>query len=289
MVLDYRERKPVTKNKPKRQPVGIFGLVILVAVLISYALGVASGWFAHRYRASRQAAAQAAAAAIGAPDNPAAATDPRLGTAPLTKGGEVPLTFYETLPKGQGGMVIGSGMNPRHPEQPPAAPPVKPAPPAAPPVSPSAPQAAQKPAAPPSSLSPQSAPEKAVVPQPKASAPSAKAPAPAIKAPVPAVKAPVPAVKAPVTPVKQDAAATKPAATADAKRYAVQVASYRERKEAETIRGRLVALGQEAYIVEVRVPEKGVWYRVNAGKHLRKQEAQALATKLGSGAVPIPE
>jgi len=275
MVLDYRERKPVTKNKPKRQPVGIFGLVILVAVLISYALGVASGWFAHRYRANRQAAAQAAAAAIGAPDNPAAATDPRLGTAPLTKGGEVPLTFYETLPKGQGGVVIGSGINPRHPEQPPAAPPVKPVPPAAPPVSPSAPQAAQKPAAPPAPPAPQAAPEKAAAPQPKASAPSAKAP--------------VPAVKAPVTPVKQDAAATKPAATVDTKRYAVQVASYRERKEAETIRGRLVALGQEAYIVEVRVPEKGVWYRVNAGRHLRKQEAQALATKLGSGAVPIPE
>ncbi|MSM38886.1 MAG: SPOR domain-containing protein [Geobacter sp.] len=275
MVLDYRERKPVTKNKPKRQPVGIFGLVILVAVLISYVLGVASGWFAHSYRASRQAAAQAAAAAIGAPDKPAAATDPRLGTAPLTKGGEVPLTFYETLPKGQGGVVIGSGINPRHPEQPPAAPPVKPAPQASPPASSSAPQAAQKPAAPPSSPAQQSAPEKVVVPQPKASAPAAKAPAPA--------------VKAPAMPVKQETAATKPASTGDTKRYAVQVASYRERKEAETIRGRLAAMGQEAYIVEVRVPEKGVWYRVNAGKHLRKQEAQALATKLGSGAVPIPE
>ncbi|MBI5657580.1 MAG: SPOR domain-containing protein [Geobacter sp.] len=279
MVLDYRERKPVTKNKPKRQPVGIFGLVILVAVLVSYALGVASGWFAHRYRASQQAAAQAAAAAIGAPDKPAAATDPRLGTAPPTKGGEVPLTFYETLPKGQGGVVIGSGINPRHPEQPPA-PAVKPAPPTVPPASTSAPQAAQKPAAPPAPPTPQPA-DKAA-PQSKPSAPVAKVPAPA-------TKAPVPAAKAPATPVKQDTAATKPASTGDTKRYAVQVASYRERKEAETIRGRLAAMGQEAYIVEVRVPEKGVWYRVNAGKHLRKQEAQELATKLGSGAVPIPE
>lgn len=268
MVLDYRERKPVTKNKPKRQPVGIFGLVILAAVLVSYALGVASGWFAHRYRANQQAAAQAAAAAVGAPDKAAVPTDPRLGTAPLTKGGEVPLTFYETLPKGQSGVVIGSGINPKHPEQPPA-PAAKPAAPA----SASAPQAVQKPAAPPAPPTPQAA-DKAAAPQSKPSAPAAKAAAPS--------------AKAPATPVKQDTAATKPS-TGDTKRYAVQVASYRERKEAETIRGRLAAMGQEAYIVEVRVPGKGVWYRVNAGKHLRKQEAQELATKLGSGAVPIPE
>lgn len=40
MVLDYRERKTVSKNRPKSKPIGLLACAFLLVALISFALGV---------------------------------------------------------------------------------------------------------------------------------------------------------------------------------------------------------------------------------------------------------
>jgi len=69
----------------------------------------------------------------------------------------------------------------------------------------------------------------------------------------------------------------------------VQVASYKERKEAEAVRDRMAARGMQAYIVESHLPDKGVWYRVRIGRGLEQTAANELAAKAGKGAMIIPE
>jgi cell division septation protein DedD len=71
--------------------------------------------------------------------------------------------------------------------------------------------------------------------------------------------------------------------------FIVQVASSKERKDADEIINRLTAKGIAAYVAESKVEGKGTWYRVRVGRHLSRQEADALATKLGKGALVIPE
>ena len=260
MVLDYREKRPVTKNKPRRQSIGTFALVILVTAVVAYGLGMVSGWFAHSYRMSKMAPKQPdpAALTIGAPTTPSDVKSSPAAAAP--QGQETPpLTFYETLPKGGKG-VIGSGINPKRADQPTAPPPAQPAsaPPAPPAVAPK-----PIPAAPPTATKAATPPE-----QPKAQ----PKPAP---------------VKAPVAPAHQEPQKKK--GEESAKKFTVQVASYRDRKEAETIRERLAAIGHSAYIMEIKMPGKGVWFRVCTGRHLRQQDAHDLAAKIGAGALAIPE
>ena len=69
----------------------------------------------------------------------------------------------------------------------------------------------------------------------------------------------------------------------------MQVASHKDRKEAEAVRDRLVARGMAAYIVESHLQDKGVWYRVRVGRGLEKSAANELAAKAGKGAMAIPE
>jgi cell division septation protein DedD len=143
MVLDYSERKPVSKNRPRKQPVGMFVLVLLGAVSISYVLGLTTGWFLFKSR-GKTGPGQVSAVAAGQAGAGATAVPPPYANpdATASRGGEPPLTFYETLPKG-GKAVIGSGLNPKSPDAPPvplAAVPAKPSPQAARPqtVAPSA-------------------------------------------------------------------------------------------------------------------------------------------------------
>lgn len=72
-------------------------------------------------------------------------------------------------------------------------------------------------------------------------------------------------------------------------RYLVQIASYRDKKEAESAQSKLAAKGVAAYLAESKVQGKGVWYRLRVGRHLSKAEADQLASKLGSGATALPE
>jgi len=250
MVLDYSERKPVSKNRPRKQPAGIFVLLMVGAVGISFVLGVITGWFTFRHMSRNSAGKYAASAEVqrkGGDVPPPSEGQPVAGAAGRSQ--EPSLTFYETLPKG-GHAVIGSGLNPLKPVE---HAPAKAAPPAT--QTPTKPAPAAKPAEPI---------ETAVPPKEAAKAP-AKSPEPA------------PAKEAVVK-------------EGDGKgKFVVQVASYNTKKDAEALRDRLTAIGIAAYIVESGIPDRGTWYRVRAGRHLDKQAAHDLAGKAGKGAIIIAE
>ncbi|MHB8057568.1 MAG: SPOR domain-containing protein [Desulfuromonadaceae bacterium] len=90
---------------------------------------------------------------------------------------------------------------------------------------------------------------------------------------------------------KQPAQATtaKPASKPDSAGLTVQVASYSLKSEAEAQRSKLAAKGYNVSIVESNLKEKGIWYRVRVGKHLDPEAAKELASKLGKGAITIPD
>ena len=252
MVLDYSVRKPVTKNRPRKQPVGIFVIVLISAVSMSFALGVLTGWFIHRPPPKTAQSRQALDA--GEKGSPAAPQQTRQQN-PETgarREGDAPLTFYETLPKG-GKAMIGSGLNPKNSEGPVFAKPVT--------VQPALPQKA---AVPPAASHP--AAEKAEERKEQAKGPSEQA---------------------------KKAAAGDPATAAkqadQAGKFCVQVASSKERKEAEALQARLAEKGLHVYIVESAIKDRGTWYRVRIGKHLSQQAAGELAAKAGKGAMVIPE
>ncbi|MDD2541249.1 MAG: SPOR domain-containing protein [Desulfuromonadaceae bacterium] len=75
----------------------------------------------------------------------------------------------------------------------------------------------------------------------------------------------------------------------NANSFTVQVASYSLKSEAETARSILAAKGYSVIIIESHLGDKGTWYRVRVGKHLDKDAAKELATKIGKGAISIPD
>jgi cell division septation protein DedD len=88
-------------------------------------------------------------------------------------------------------------------------------------------------------------------------------------------------------PLAADAAA--PEEKQEAAAFVVQIASYREQQDADKAQARLNAKGIAAYVVESKLPDSSVWYRVRVGKRLSKAEAQELAGKAGKGAVVVAE
>ncbi|ACM21267.1 SPOR domain protein [Geotalea daltonii FRC-32] len=226
MVLDYCERRPVSKNRPKKQPIGILVFIVAGAVIISFVGGFAGGWF-FGGRAVKNTYEKTTAKP---------AVTPSLAPQAQPAGQDVPLTFYQTLPNGAKA-VIGSGLNPAKAgeEQNKATP---------------GPQNLQEqkllsPGAPPKS---EANTETAAVPK---------------------------------TPAKSQASGEGT--------YCVQIASLRDKTEAEAIRTNLLSKGQAAYILESNVQGKGTWYRVRMGKHLKQSEAGELAAKAGKGAIVIAE
>lgn len=147
MRLDYSEKvgalretvdkRPAQKNRPRKEPMGIFTLVALVALLgATYGAGVVTGWFL--FKGGNNAAKAAPTAAQPAKQQEPAAAAGQPAAAPA----DTPLTFYKTLPAG-GQHVIGSGVNlkkvdPVQPRTAPAAPPAAAAAPAAQPAAPAA-------------------------------------------------------------------------------------------------------------------------------------------------------
>jgi len=254
MAIDYRERKVVSKNRPRKQPAGIFFFSLFVAVMIAYTLGLVTGWLV--FRPARQNSADSRTAPADANMKGAEATA-KSQTLPAEGSGaaapEPLLTFYERLPKGNRDLM-GSGLNT---SKPPEQPPVR--------VTPGPPATAVKEAQPA---------ETATKPREAAKVPARTAEAPAVKE----------------TPAKESPAREASGKEDDAKvRYIVQVASYHVKKEAEAVRDRLKADGIPAYIVESNLPEKGVFYRVRVGRHLDQKAAQEMAGKAGGGAIVIPE
>lgn len=125
-------------------------------------------------------------------------------------------------------------------------------------------------------------------PEPQGSAPHAATPAAPTVAPAAPAAPSAPAAAAPAAEkqAEQKQAEQKQSA---APQYLVQVASYRNKTEAEAAQAKLTTKGFGAYVVESKVTDKGTWYRLRIGKHLSKGEAEELAGKAGKGAVIIQE
>jgi cell division septation protein DedD len=257
MAIDYRERKPVGKNKPRKQPGKSLAGLLLSMAAIGYAAGVASGWLFFHAPPPPIIINQAQAPATVPPSGvqPEGGESGQPGTAPA------PLSFYETLPKGSSA-VMGSGLNlaPARPLQPPPQP-----------ASPEAPASQVKTAEPAPKTASQDAPTKAS---------SAATAAP---------KASPVAPPAATEPKSATAAPAKPAADKGSSTYTVQAASCQSRTEAEQIRSRLAKTGMTPYIVEATVPGKGTWYRIRIGRGLSQAEAMSVAAKAGPGAEVVPE
>lgn len=100
---------------------------------------------------------------------------------------------------------------------------------------------------------------------------------------------PQPVQKQVTQPAAPVSAAPKPAAVPAASGFVVQVASFSSRKEAEATRARLAAKGYSATISEVELNDKGTWYRVRIGRHLEKEAATEIASKIGGGAKIVPD
>lgn len=250
MRLDYHEkkggreaveRKPLPKNRPRKEPMGTFALLSALVLVLTFGAGVLTGWFF--FKGSGAAPAPQVAQPARKPEPAPAAGQPGQPPAPAP---DAPLTFYQTLPAGGKG-VIGSGMNLKLPPAP-AAP--KPAPVAAP--APAQPQAEKQAPGP---EKPDKGEQQQKQDKEKADKPEGKE--------------------------KQEQASTT--------RYLVQIASYRDKQEAEEAQARLSGRGVAAYLVESRLADKSVWYRLRVGRHLSKSEAEQLAVKSGKGAAIIAE
>lgn len=134
MRIDYSEPKKayVTAQGNKRsrkEPVGLITAVVIITGLVTFSAGFGTGWFFSQRSAKKafQAATQQKSledslqektVAKQQPASPATATVPQPpqqvapnGQAQSTP--EPPLSFYKTLPGGQKGNVLGSGINSR--------------------------------------------------------------------------------------------------------------------------------------------------------------------------------
>ncbi|WP_318556695.1 SPOR domain-containing protein [Geobacter anodireducens] len=260
MVLDYRERKTVSKNRPKSKPIGLLACAFLLVALISFALGVLVDRFLLPPRDVQMEAPSTPLRNADTPKAPSAQAQPGEGNPPVVStpprpAGEPSLTFYETLPKG-GKAILGSGINLRKDEAPPKSP-------AVPPAAKEQGGGAQKPTPNP----------------PEARGGEARRndePSPAVGA------------SAKNTAPEAMAQPSQPASAAK-ETYSVQVASSKERKDADAIRTKLAEKGYSAYVTESTISGKGTWYRVRVGRKLDQSAASNLAEMLGKGAILVPE
>jgi len=114
-MKDYRERTVVSKNRPRKSGGGLYAKLIILTSLISFTVGLGTGWFFFRLRPASSGVAQSQAgtaktSASPAPQGqtPVPASTPAGNSTSKT---DPALTFYETLPKG-GKVPLGSGINP---------------------------------------------------------------------------------------------------------------------------------------------------------------------------------
>jgi cell division protein FtsN len=62
--------------------------------------------------------------------------------------------------------------------------------------------------------------------------------------------------------------------------FTVQVASYRDSKDAEELAQRLARKGYQAFVAEAEIPGKGKWYRVRVGRFGTRKEAASFGENL---------
>jgi cell division protein FtsN len=75
----------------------------------------------------------------------------------------------------------------------------------------------------------------------------------------------------------------------DANTFTVQVASLSLKSEAEALKNKLASKGYSVHIAESNQGIKGTWYRVRVGRGLEPEAAKELASKLGKGAMVVPD
>jgi len=123
MLRDYSERRQSrTAPPPKRPSVWPYVLLILLFVLLAFGVGLGTGWYLYRpggrfYKTpqiSQPAVAPKSQSALppqGQPVAPAPSQSPAPGQSAADKAsGSPPLTFYNTLQKGNKGLM-GTGIN----------------------------------------------------------------------------------------------------------------------------------------------------------------------------------
>jgi hypothetical protein len=118
MVIDYSERRQIRKPPPSRPKVWPYVLMIFMLVLTSFILGLGTGWHLYKpggrlYKTPPQPSVSKQPAS---PQPPAASTQappPQVQQqAPPGEKGAPPLTFYNTLQKGNK-VLMGTGINPQ--------------------------------------------------------------------------------------------------------------------------------------------------------------------------------
>jgi len=129
MVIDYSERRQsqrVQSRRPQRPSAWPYALVIMAMISVAFLLGIGTGWYLfrtggklNRTQIPPQAAKppvqpqpQQSPAAAPAPQTQGqqAAPQPLNALPPVDKGAPVPLTFYNTLQKGNR-ELMGTGIN----------------------------------------------------------------------------------------------------------------------------------------------------------------------------------
>ena len=139
MRIDYSEPKQAyvtaqAKKRPRKEPVGLFTTIVIITGVVTFSAGFGTGWFFSQRSAKKafQAATQQksledsprqeAVPTISKPQptlptaaavpQPTQQGTPNVQPAPGTQATpEPPLSFYKTLPGGQKGNVLGSGIN----------------------------------------------------------------------------------------------------------------------------------------------------------------------------------
>lgn len=269
MVLDYSERRQVSKNRSKKQPVKLITLFIAAIVLGVYSLGVVSGWFLHK--SLKKNPVTAAVPAVVETKQKKSDTNPPPGTqqnqtAGNAKNNEPPLTFYQTLPKGEI-VTLGTGLNPSRDSKPGSA---------------------------------VTTPQKTISAKPRTQVEPAKG-QPVKKAATDKDLSAAATASDSEKPgdrngkknnAESESPDKSPASNKEEKakkKYTVQVASCNLKKDAEEIKSSLDRKGLPAYVTESKVPGKGTRYRVRLGSRLDLETANKIASKAGNGAIVIPE
>jgi len=273
MRIDYSPPKQSyvgnTQGKPtsRKEPTGGMLTTLIASIaLVTFIIGFSVGWFFAEKATKKgfQAAAEQKSLE-NAPEPPVVAPaptepspeqiQPQQPDTPQTpdtpeEDSDPPLSFYKTLPEGQSTNFMGSGVNASNEKEKPVL--------------------------------------QAAIPSNVVKRPQVAPPVP----PKPPTEKPT-AVKPPAEkPVAAKPPTEKPAPTPPAREnngFTVQVASYSQRSEAETMKNKLAGKGYNVNIVESNQGEKGTWYRVRIGRKLDHEAAKDLAAKIGQGAIVIPD
>jgi len=265
MAIDYSDRQipgRVTPNRPRKKSLGGVVLLSFVALFVSYILGLATGWFLFGQQPRPVTIAKPVPsqppAQVPPPPTVQASQTPQAPApgAPQTPSPPMPLTFYETLAKGERG-VMGSGIN------------------SPPPKRDEGNKGTTPPAVPkPDQTKPSEQPKQKVESQKRDDTP----PRPRENAEQQHARPQTADERLkPVVPGKEQA-----------RGYTVQIASTADRGEAESLRKRLEARGIAAYVSTFDKQGKS-WYRIRSGHAMTESAAKALAATIGGGAIVVPE